>query len=115
MEAQQINILEQHKRKLRALCEQHKVSQLYAFGSVLTPAFDQQKKSDIDFYLIMEEGLEPLDKGEHILQLWYELEKLFNRKIDLLINTAITNKYLQKEIDITKQLLYDRQSQKVPR
>ena len=114
MEAQQINILEQHKRKLRALCEQHKVSQLYAFGSVLTPAFDLQK-SDIDFYLIMEEGLEPLDKGEHILQLWYALEQLFNRKIDLLTNTAITNRYLQKEIDRTKQLLYDRQSQKVSR
>lgn len=97
-----------------ALCEQHKVEQLYAFGSVLTASFDQHSRSDIDFYLIMQAGLEPLDKGEQILQLWYELEQLFHRKIDLLTDTSIDNPYLQKEIDRTKQLLYDRQSQKVP-
>ncbi len=113
MEARKVNILEPYKQRLFELCAQHKVDQLYAFGSVLTDVFDKNEKSDIDFYLIMQEGLDPLQKGEFILQLWFELEQLFNRKIDLLTNTSITNTYLQKEIDRTKQLIYDRQIQKV--
>ncbi len=111
VEAKKMNILDTYKNELFEICTQHSVKQLYAFGSVLTDKFDT--RSDIDFLIIMKENLEPLEKGERILQIWYEFEKLFDRKIDLLTDTAITNQYLLKEINRTKQLIYDRQSQEV--
>ena len=40
------HLLEDNKLKIDALCQNHKVKTLYAFGSVLTPKFNEN--SDID-------------------------------------------------------------------
>ena len=104
-----MSVLTENTDQLKTLCSQHKVNKLYAFGSVLTPEFDKKAESDIDFFINMLEGLPPLEKGEEILSLWLELEKLFGRKIDLLTDTSIQNPYLLAEINKTKQLVYDRQ------
>ncbi len=96
---------EKRKPKLFALCQKHSVNQLFAFGSVTRNDFDVSE-SDID--LIVDLDIEnPVDKGEHLMQFWSELEELFSRKVDLLTTQKIKNPFLSDEIEKTKQLIYD--------
>lgn len=105
------NLIRAHQSQLQTLCQQHKVAKLYAFGSVVTDDFDREKESDIDLYIEMLKGLDPLEKGEHLLTLWASFEQLFNRKVDLLTDTGVTNPYLLASIQRSRQLLYERESQ----
>ena len=87
------------------ICKDYKVKKLYTFGSVNTDMFNE-KESDID--LIVElEPMEPIQKGELLIELWDKFEGLFQRKVDLLTNTKVRNPYLQTGIDKTIKLLYE--------
>ena len=105
------DIIKVNYGQLVELCEKHRVSQLYLFGSAVTDKFDDYA-SDFDFLVALEPML-PLERGETLLQLWTDLEVLLNRKVDLLTDQPIKNTFLQKSIDLTKQLIYDRAGQKV--
>ena len=97
--------IENKKNKLAELCSKYKVRRLFVFGSLANDNFNTHK-SDID--LIAEfESQNPLEKGENIMLLWTDLENLFARKVDLLTSVTIRNPYLQKQVDNTKQLIYD--------
>ncbi|RUA27301.1 MAG: DNA polymerase subunit beta [Bacteroidetes bacterium] len=92
--------------KLNTLCNKYKVQKIFVFGSITNGNFNPQT-SDID--LIVEvEDLPPSEKGELLMKLWSELEKLFERKVDLLTNLNIKNPYLKRNIENSKYLLYDR-------
>lgn len=78
------------------------------FGSSANENFNSGT-SDIDLIAEMDEQ-NPIEKGENIMKLWSDLEELFSRKVDLLTSQKFRNPYLQKQIDTTKQLIYDRQS-----
>jgi predicted nucleotidyltransferase len=43
-----MNTLSAYKNEINALCESHRVKNLYAFGSVLTSNFNSNSNSDID-------------------------------------------------------------------
>ncbi len=102
-----ISEIEKIKPRLIELCKKHNVMQLFAFGSVLRDDFN--KKSDID--LIVELNIEnPVEKGEHLMQLWSELEQLFLRKVDLLTSQKIKNPILMEEIEKSKKLIYEQKA-----
>ena len=104
-------IIEKRFDQLVALCKKYEVERVYAFGSVVSGAF-KSKSSDID--LIVELApMAPLEKGEKLLSLWDELEKLYDREVDLLTDKPIRNPYLRKAIEETKQLIYDRESEEI--
>ncbi|MEX0719606.1 MAG: nucleotidyltransferase domain-containing protein [Balneolaceae bacterium] len=94
------------------LCAKHKVKYLYAFGSSITNRFDEEK-SDIDLLVEINER-DPLHKGELLLSFWDELEKFFNRKVDLLTESSLSNPYLKKSVDSTKELIYEESTEKIP-
>ncbi len=94
--------------ELNVLCDKHRVKKIFVFGSVAKGNFSSQN-SDIDLIVEFEE-MPPVEKGELIMKLWSELEKLFARKVDLLTNLNIKNPYLKNEIDNSKFLIYDRAS-----
>ncbi len=100
-----------HLDEFKAICRDHKVHQLYAFGSAISNRFDE-KTSDIDF-LVELNAPDPLERGELLLSLWDSLERFFDRKVDLLTHKSIKNPILRKSIDATKQLIYDRAGEKV--
>jgi predicted nucleotidyltransferase len=105
------SIIEKHLTELVALCRKYKVERIYAFGSVVSGKFDKES-SDID--LIVELApMPPLEKGEKLLSLWNDLENLFKRKVDLLTDKPIQNPYLKKSIEATKQLIYEREGEKI--
>ena len=85
------------------ICKLHKVSKLFVFGSVLSPNFS--KNSDIDF-LVSFENVSLADYADNYFQLKSSFEKLFNRSIDLLEDSALKNPYLRKSIDSEKKIIY---------
>lgn len=99
------NEIAKHQSDFKALCQDHHVKYLYAFGSSTTDKFDP-KKSDIDLLVEIDEP-DPLERGEKLLSLWDGFESFFHRKVDLLTDSSIKNPYLRKTIDYTKVLLYD--------
>ena len=105
------SILTNNTAELARLCKQYRVDRLYAFGSVLTDQF-QEDRSDVDL-LVELESMSPIEKGETLLKLWDALESLFQRKVDLLTEQPLKNAYLRESINRTKRLIYDRRSEKV--
>lgn len=94
-----------HRTDFKALCQNHYVKYLYAFGSSTTDKFDSEK-SDIDL-LVEIDSLDPLERGEKLMSLWDTFESFFHRRVDLLTDSSIKNPYLRKSIDSTKILIYD--------
>ena len=95
--------LDEHIQEIKKLCEQNSVRTLYAFGSVLTDRFND--KSDIDLLVDIDaEGYK--DYADRYFDLKFSLEDMLHRKIDLLEETAIRNKYLREELEETKSLIY---------
>jgi hypothetical protein len=70
----------------------------------LTPNFDTY--SDIDL-LVDFLDQDALQYASNYFQFKFELEKLFNRKIDLLEERALKNPYFIENINQKKQLLYE--------
>lgn len=109
-----MRIKEDIKSKLQdfiELCISHNVKYLYAFGSSTRNDFDE-KNSDID--LVVEiESIDPIERGEKLLDLWDKLESFFSRKVDLLTDSSIKNPVLKSNIERTKTLIYDGTSEKI--
>jgi len=97
--------IDSYRNVLTQLCIQNKVNSLYAFGSILTSRFDNN--SDVDLIVDID-SVNPLEYADCYFNLKFALQDLFNRNVDLLENKAIRNKYLRREIDNTKQLIYAR-------
>ena len=105
--------LAQRRDQLNELCRKYGVSRLYAFGSIASGAFDP-KTSDIDLQVELLPLKDPVVKGLTLLNFWDELEKLFERKVDLLTDQPIKNPYFRRILEETKILVYDGASQEVP-
>ncbi|MCY7293252.1 MAG: nucleotidyltransferase domain-containing protein [Ferruginibacter sp.] len=105
-----IKIINNKKAELDLICNNHHVKSLYVFGSALNDNFNTN--SDIDFlYKIDTENFEGWANGnfdylDNLLSLERNLTSVFNKKIDLVPDTIISNKYLRDKINSTKQLLY---------
>lgn len=100
-----------YKNEFRALCQQHKVKYLYAFGSSTSDRFN---KDSSDFDLLVEiDDPDPVERGEKLMSLWDNLEILFHRKVDLLTLSSIRNPFLRESIDSTKILIYEADGPKI--
>ena len=102
-----MKVIEMNIEKIIALCKKYKVAKLWVFGSILTPRFNEN--SDIDFSVnfdadaIQREGL---DWADIFFDFMHELENIFDRRIDLVCDDAVKNKFFREELDNTKQLIY---------
>jgi len=97
-------LINTNKEAFYNLCEEHQVKYLFAFGSSVTDNFDYDK-SDIDLLVEIDEP-DPLERGEKIISLWDKLETFFKRKVDLLSNPIIRNRFLRQSVDESKVLIY---------
>ena len=77
----------------------------YAFGSVTSDKFSAN--SDIDLLVAFEDGLDPLEYGDHYFLLAEQLENLLHREVDLLTEKSLRNPYLIRKINRTKIPLYE--------
>jgi uncharacterized protein len=102
-----MNIVEKNIDHLIELCKNHKVGELYIFGSILTEKFSDN--SDIDF-LVQFEKIDILKYFDNYMDFKEKLEMLLGRPIDLLENQAIRNPVFRKVVDRDKKLVYERES-----
>ncbi len=98
-----MNTLTAYKNEINALCANHKVKSLYAFGSVLTPQFS--KRSDIDLIVDFDE-IDVNNYADNYFDFKFSLQEIFNRPVDLLEAQAIKNPYFKQVVNQTKQLVY---------
>ena len=102
-----MTLIERNMAEIIALCEKHKVLQLYVFGSILTNKFG--KNSDIDFTVIFDkEALPLLVYGENYFAFKFALEDLLKRDVDLVIYDSVKNPYFKRNLDRTKELIWMR-------
>lgn len=98
-----MDFLSKYISKIIALCKKHKVSKLFAFGSVLSDHFNSE--SDVDLIVDFEEV--PLeDYVDNYLKFKESLSEMFGREVDLLEDKAIRNPVLRRNIDNSKLLIY---------
>ena len=91
--------------KIESICKSHNVERLYIFGSAA--AGRMNKNSDIDV-LVKFNDMNLYYYLENLLSFKEELEKLFNRPVDILEEQALKNPYLRRSIDRNKILVYGR-------
>jgi predicted nucleotidyltransferase len=98
-----MNIVEQHIKTVSELCKQHKVLNMYLFGSVLTEKFSPD--SDIDFLVNFGQvGLSSY--FDNYMGFKSKLEQLFERPVDLVEEKTIKNPILRRSIERNKKLIY---------
>jgi predicted nucleotidyltransferase len=98
-----MNLITLNIDKIRALCDQHHVKSLFAFGSVTR----NELKPDSDIDLIVDiDNNDPLSYSDDYFDLKFQLEKLLKRQVDLLEARAIRNQYLKANIENSKVLVY---------
>lgn len=96
--------INKHIDQIKKLCISNEVKSLFAFGSVIK----NKLRSDSDIDLIVDfDDTDPLSYSEKYFDLKFNLEKIFNRKIDLLELKAIKNRFFKQQIDQTKILIYE--------
>jgi len=102
-----MNLIEKNIESLVNLCKQHKVKELYIFGSILTSKFN--KDSDIDM-LVQFDKIDILEYADNYFDFKEKLEKLLGREVDLLETQAIRNPIFRKILDRDKRIIYDRET-----
>ena len=100
-----MKLIELNLQKIFDLCRLHKVKTLAVFGSILTERFNDH--SDVDL-LVNFEQIDP-DKFDYVTNYFDfrdALERLFNRKVDLIEEKGLRNKYFIANVNRTKQMIY---------
>ncbi len=86
------------------LCRKHGVARLYVFGSATRDDF-RPGESDLD--LLVDFGtMSGHAKAHAYFDLLDELEELLGVRIDLVMVNAVKNRYIARDIERTKQMLY---------
>jgi len=102
--------INQQQANLATLCLRYRVRQLQLFGSAATGAF-VPATSDLDFIAEFTDT-QAADYTDRYLDFAEALEKLFNRRVDVLTKRAIRNKYFRAEVERTVQVIYKDANQK---
>ena len=88
------------------LAREYGVARLEVFGSICTPDFDSEC-SDVDFLV---EYPPDYDFGPWLARL-QDLERalgqLLGRDVDLVMSSALRNKWFRREADKTRTVIYD--------
>ncbi|MDE6669450.1 MAG: nucleotidyltransferase domain-containing protein [Muribaculaceae bacterium] len=100
-----MKLIEINMQQILDLCKLHKVKTLSVFGSILTGRFNNN--SDVDMLV----EFEPIDHDtfdyfRNYFDLRDSLESLFNRKVDLIEEKGLRNKYFVALINRTKRVIY---------
>ena len=106
-----MNLVEQKLERLSQLCKEHKVKNMYLFGSVLNENFSVS--SDIDF-LVNFNKIPLKNYFDNYISLKNGLENLYIRSVDLVEDKTVRNPVLRRSIDRNKKLIYGRVSDSPP-
>ena len=100
-----MKLIELNLQRIIDLCREHKVKSLAVFGSILTDRFNDD--SDVDLLVDFEPiDHEKFDYVSNYFDFRDALEMLFKRKVDLIEEKGLRNKYFIANVNRTKQMIY---------
>lgn len=99
-------LIAQHESALRRLCGEFGVQRLELFGSICTPAFDPNR-SDLDFLIEFPSGYDFGPWMSRFVELRQRLAELFGRSVDLVMPSALENRFFREEASKTRTVIYD--------
>jgi predicted nucleotidyltransferase len=106
-----VAIIEHKRTALIELCSRYGVEKLYLFGSAVLGHFDAQR-SDLDFLVDFADREPTGEYADRYLDFADDLERLFGRPVDLITEPSIRNPYFRREVESTRQLVYERPHKK---
>lgn len=99
-----IALIEQHRAEVEELCRKYRVKTFEVFGSGADGPWDPER-SDLDF-LVDFHLMEPGPHARAYFGLWFALQDLFHRNVDLVEAPAVTNPYFLKALNRQRRVLY---------
>ncbi len=99
-----IPIVAEHGAELGSLCQRYGVARLDLFGSAATGKYHP---ADSDLGFLVEFRKSPAGGyADAYFGLLKSLELLFERSVDLVVESAIKNPYFRESVEETRVLLY---------
>lgn len=98
-----IPLIINNQAAITALCQRYGVVRLELFGSAAKGTFDEAT-SDLDF--LVDLGPYEPNLATRYIELADDLEALFGRPVDLLTVPSIRSQYFQRELDVSRHVLY---------
>ncbi|MCS5698888.1 nucleotidyltransferase domain-containing protein [Cyanobium sp. FGCU-52] len=86
-------------------CRQHQVLRMHVFGSALRDDFDPSR-SDLDL-LVEFQTIDPSALVRAYFGLEQQLASITGKTVDLVMADAVRNPYVRRDIDASKQLIYE--------
>ena len=99
-----IDLIEHHRPEVATLCLRFGVQSLDVFGSAADGAFDPVR-SDIDF-LVTFSAEDQRNLFHRYFELQESLEKLFDRKVDLVSTASLSNPFFIEAVNRSRQPVY---------
>ncbi len=98
------SFLEQNLSAIQHLMQKHRIRKGYLFGSSVNGNFGSH--SDVDVLVEVDDTIEPVELGEHLWNLQFELQNLLGRQVDLVTTRSLRNPFFKQELNETRQLIY---------
>lgn len=100
-----IDIIEQHREEIIALCEENEIKGLWLFGSAATGNWDPER-SDLDF--LFDIGDYDKTAGRRSMRLAAGLERIVGDNFDLVSRPAIRRPEFKRSVGKTAIAIYER-------
>lgn len=101
-----MKLIERNIRHIIDICKRYHVRKLWVFGSILTPHFNED--SDVDICVDFDWSQIPLlESANNFFGFQYALEDLLKRDVDITEDSTVSNPYFRKELNETRQLIYN--------
>ena len=99
-----IPLVAERSEEIAELCRRHQVQRLDLFGSAASGDFDPES-SDLDFLVTFLPEANATYVGVYH-RLYTDLGELFDRPVDLVIETDFSNPYFRKAIEQSRTSIY---------
>jgi hypothetical protein len=99
-----IELIQNKLDEIIAACKQHHVEAISLFGSAAKNTMHED--SDIDLLVEFSDAIDVLEYTDNYFSLLDQLQKVLNRKVDLLSGKSLKNPVLKEEIYQSKIDLY---------
>jgi uncharacterized protein len=97
--------IEKFRADIENVCRSLPIKKLGLFGSALTHAFSQS--SDVDVLVVFDSD-EDIDFFSKYFELKEQLERIFNREIDLVVDKPFKNPFFRESVEKTRTVIYER-------
>lgn len=99
-------LLSTHRDAITDLCRRFHVERLEIFGSAVGEQFDPDR-SDLDFLVRFPPGYDFGPWMSRLQEFEEELVALFQRPVDVVLDSALCNPWFRREAQKTRTLIYD--------